>query len=67
MKSEVIGCCDDFKKAQSSGTDNEMYGALISFFMDNWNAGCGLSSLYFCPWCGFRLSDLPSKGLDANG
>ncbi len=58
----TIGCCDDFKRAQGYGTDNEGYGSLLSQYNGEWNIGCGLSSITVCPWCRTDLNELLPKG-----
>lgn len=58
-------CFDSWEKAQQDGTDNEMYGALLSDHANparvygniptnppDWHLGCDLPSVKFCPWCG---------------
>jgi hypothetical protein len=51
---DVAQCCDAWRKAQQSGTDNEGYGPLLyrSRDGDAWRIGDGLQAVYFCPWCG---------------
>lgn len=54
----AASCCDDFKRAQNSGTDNEGYGRLLSNLgrdqvaADRWSIGSNLPNIKFCPWCG---------------
>lgn len=46
-------CCDDWAKAHQSGTDNEMYGALVHYPQPHTpHIGCDLPRVKFCPWCG---------------
>jgi len=63
-------CCNSWTKAQESGTDNEHYGALLSFnpFYEwkneemihtgkgDWSMGnfSELGPVHFCPWCGAK-------------
>lgn len=46
-------CCENFKQAGQSGTDNEGYGPLLREAPDGaYEIGCDLLSIRFCPWCG---------------
>jgi hypothetical protein len=53
--------CDAFKIAQCKGTDNEMYGSLISFWSGEYHTGCDVPTIQFCPWCG-KKPQPPTKG-----
>jgi hypothetical protein len=57
MTDELKPCCDDLKAAMCSGTDNEAYGRLISYWQGRWHTGCRLKPMNFCPWCGKSLGD----------
>lgn len=45
-------CCDAWRKARQSGSDNEGWSALIHWFDGFPCMGCGLPPVRFCPWCG---------------
>jgi len=56
-------CCEHWKRAQESGTDNEGYGALLGYErtdaeipvkVTGWYIGDRdeLPPIKFCPWCG---------------
>lgn len=49
----AMPCCNEFERAQVSGTDNEAYGRLIRLEHDgSYTTGCDLPAIRFCPWCG---------------
>ena len=53
---DKLECCEPMIKAQESGTDNEAYGALISYYGGNdAGVGCDLPPITFCPWCGKKI------------
>jgi len=56
-------CCKAWGSAQQEGTDNEGYGALLSWLgpemedtdgrvIGGWSVGCLLPPIRVCPWCG---------------
>ena len=51
-------CCVDWQMAQQDGTDNEGYGAFLSWYPQDdppyWKGGCDLAPINFCPWCGLK-------------
>lgn len=56
-RKDQLDCCMAMIQAQQSGTDNEMYGALVRYYdPDNtvW-MGCDLPPITFCPWCGKKI------------
>lgn len=57
MNSELSKCCDEWAKACQSGTDNEMYGALVWGCDGKEVIGCGLEIVNLCPWCGARKNE----------
>lgn len=57
MKWNADQCCDDMRHARQSGTDNEMYGALVYWSGDKIVMGCDLPAIRFCPWCGHEKTD----------
>ena len=59
LEDTMEACCNNWRKAQQSGTDNEGYGRLIyecgrdgPLMM-----GCDLEPIKFCPWCGKEAPD----------
>ena len=67
-------CCDDWRDAKQSGTDNDGYGRLIMVIGGEAMMGCGLPHVAFCPWCGAdkrpaqtRECDEPQPGEGAAG
>lgn len=61
-------CCPSWLRAQSGGTDNEGYGALLHDYANprrfgrveeprkpsTWFMGCDMPQVQFCPWCGAK-------------
>jgi hypothetical protein len=47
-------CCEAWTKAQTPGTDHEMYGSVLHAPDDGTEPqiGIGLPEVLFCPWCG---------------
>lgn len=59
---EADVCCPDFIAAVQDGTDNEGYGPLLAFMLEDdplsgWCCGTRLPRVRFCPWCGHEYGD----------
>ena len=53
-------CCDAFDKAQTAGTDNEGWAALVYRNYQHPGAaliGLGLPPIAFCPWCAAPIAE----------
>jgi hypothetical protein len=50
-------CCEPFSQANSSGSDNEMYGSAITFYTYEGTFAMGSveTKLTYCPFCGKKL------------
>jgi hypothetical protein len=54
-------CCEPWRKAHNSGTDNEGYGSLLrANNHGTTTAGCIPEDIRFCPWCGASQTVTPS-------
>jgi len=53
-KGEYMICCENFKEAIKTETDNEGYGSAIkySYFKKHYEIGIIRDPIKFCPWCG---------------
>ncbi len=57
---KAVNCCDDFALAQEHCSDNEGWGRLIHRSSHGeYNIGCDLKPIRFCPWCGTKLTNSP--------
>lgn len=45
-------CCDSWRLAHASGTDNAAYGSLVAQEDRYPYIGCELPQVEYCPWCG---------------
>jgi hypothetical protein len=47
-------CCEAWSKAQTPGTEDEMYAPVLYALDDGSEPqiGIGLPGVRFCPWCG---------------
>ncbi len=53
-------CCNDFWQAMQTGTDNEGYGSLVSYYGRAFHIGSGnLPEIAMCPWCGGKPTAPP--------
>ena len=60
---KIHKCCADFTAACQEGTDNEMYGSLVSTHTMDYKIfmGCGLKPIAFCPWCGVKVPNIKKE------
>jgi hypothetical protein len=58
-------CCDAWRDAYQSGSDNEAYGALVYTDLGgNITIGQSLPPVRFCPWCGANKAEPVSRKYD---
>ena len=60
-------CCGSWESAQTTGTDNEAYGRLLSYWAGEWRVGCELPEVRFCPWCGKAIAEPQTTVTAAEG
>lgn len=64
-KTPIKPCCDDWRNAHQSGSDNEAYGALVYTDLGgNITIGHSLPPVRFCPWCGANKTEPVSRKYD---
>jgi len=52
----IMPCCDEWRRAQESGSGNEAFGVLVRDLGNGPQIGSELRPVRFCPWCGHDKS-----------